>query len=283
MSVRHGDILVTKISGEQEPWDPRKLKRSLRAAHADDEMINEITAHIEKDLRDGISTQDIYRHAFELLKRYSRPLAAQYSLRKAIMQLGPSGFPFEKFIAAILTAQGYITHTGIIVPGLCISHEVDVVAEKIGERILVEAKYHNSIETKSDAKVALYVHARFQDIHKRLETSTAGEGIFTRAWLITNTSFTSQAIQYASCADLSLTGWNYPRGHTLQDIIQGTQSHPLTCLTTLSSNHKTALLESGVVLCRDIVNDSSPLEKIGMNKTRIASVVKEGAALCKIV
>lgn len=283
MIRRHGDILVTKISGEQEPWDPRKLERSLRAAQADSEMIREIIAHIEKDLRDGISTRDIYRHAFELLKRYSRPVAAQYSLRKAIMQLGPSGFPFEKFIAAMLRAQGYVTHTGIIVPGACVSHEVDVVAEKSGERILVEAKYHNSIETKSDVKVALYVHARFQDIHKRIEASVAGIGVFTRAWLITNTSFTSQAIQYASCADLALTGWNYPRGHTLQDIVQITQSHPLTCLTTLSTNHKNALLDTGIVLCRDIVEDPTPLEKIGMNKARIASVVKEGNALCKIV
>jgi hypothetical protein len=283
MSVRHGDILVTKISGEQEPWDPKKLERSLRAAHANDEMIREIVVHIEKDLRDGIRTHDIYAHSFQLLKQYSRPVAAQYSLKQAIMQLGPSGFPFEKFIAAMLTAQGYVTHTGVIVQGVCVSHEVDVVAEKSGEHILVEAKYHNSIDTKSDIKVALYVHARFQDIQKRIEGSVAGLDTFTRAWLITNTSFTSQAIQYAKCVDLALTGWNYPRGHTLQDIVQSTQSHPLTCLTTLSSNHKTALLGSGIVLCRDIVNDPSPLEKMGMNKTRIASVVKEGAALCKIV
>jgi hypothetical protein len=275
-------VLVTKTSGERELWDPRKLERSLRAASASSEMIREIVLHVEKDLRDGISTKDIYTHAFALLKRYSRPVAAQYSLRKAIMQLGPSGFPFEKFIAAMLTAQGYTTHTGVIVQGACVSHEVDVVAEKSGERILVEAKYHNSIDTKSDVKVALYVHARFQDIQKRLETSAAGVGVFTRAWLITNTSFTSQAIQYAACVDLALTGWNYPQGHTLQDIVQATQTHPLTCLTTLSPNNKTTLLESGIVLCRDIVNDPRPLEGIGMNKARIASVLKEGAALCKV-
>jgi hypothetical protein len=282
-AVKSGDIFITKISGERELWDQKKLERSLRAAGASDEMIKEIVVHVEKDLRDGISTRDIYTHAFQLLKRYSRPVAAQYSLKQAIMQLGPSGFPFEKFIAAMLAAQGYITHTGVIVQGACVSHEVDVVAEKSGERILVEAKYHNSVETKSDVKVALYVHARFQDIQKRLDVSAAGLGVFTRAWLITNTSFTSQAIQYAACVDLALTGWNYPRGHTLQDIVQSTQTHPLTCLTTLSQNHKTALLESGVVLCRDIVNDPRALEGIGLNKARIASVIKEGAALCRVV
>lgn len=282
-TTKSSDIFITKISGEREPWDQKKLERSLYAVNASPTIIKEIVAHVEKDLRDGISTRDIYAHAFELLKRFDRPIAAQYSLKQAIMQLGPSGFPFEKFIAAMLTAQGYTTHTGVIVQGVCVSHEVDVVAEKSGERILVEAKYHNSMDTKSDVKVALYVHARFQDIQKRLDSSVAGLGVFTRAWLITNTSFTSQAIQYAKCVDLALTGWNYPHGHTLQDIVQATQTHPLTCLTTLSQNHKTTLLESGIVLCRDIVNNPRPLETIGLNKSRISAVLKEGAALCKVV
>ena len=274
--------LITKSTGDQEEWDPQKLERSLHAAHANNDIIKEIVAHIEKDLHDGISTRDIYAHAFELLKNYSRPVAAQYSLKRAIMELGPSGFPFEKFIAEILKAEGYHTQVGVMVPGACVVHEVDVIAEKSGERILVEAKYHNSPDIKSDVKVALYVHARFQDIQKRIDQSAAGIGFFTQAWLITNTAFTSQAIQYGMCAGLSLTGWNYPKGHTLQDLIQATQTHPLTCLTTLSANNKSTLLESGIVLCRDIVNDPKHLEKMGINQARIASIMEEGQALCAI-
>ena len=275
-------MYIIKSGGERELWDPNKLIRSLRAAKATDELVSEIVLHTEKDLKDGMRTNDIYQHAFELLKRYSRPVAAQYSLKRAILQLGPSGFPFERFIAEILKAEGYHTQVGIMVRGACVEHEVDVVAEKSDERILVEAKYHNSPDTKSDVKVALYVHARFQDIHKRLEESAAGVGYFTRAWLITNTSFTSQAIQYGTCAGLALTGWNYPKGHTLQDLVQRTQTHPITCLTTLTDNHKSALLESGIVLCRDILNDPKPLENIGLNKARIASIISEGTELCPI-
>jgi len=275
-------VTITKASGERELWDEGKLRRSLLAARATKEMIEEIIRHIEKDLRDGISTHAIYTHAFQLLKDRSRPVAAQYSLKKAIMELGPSGFPFEQFIAEILKAEGYRTQVGVIVPGKCVEHEVDVIAEKTGERILVEAKYHNSSEIKSDVKVALYVHARFEDIQKRLEESAAGIGFFTRAWLITNTSFTSQAIQYAKCVDLALTGWNYPKGHTLQDIVQKTQTHPITSLTTLSKNQKTALLQSGVVLCNDILDNPDPLVAIGMGKTHITSVMAEGRQLCPI-
>jgi Holliday junction resolvase-like predicted endonuclease len=275
-------VTITKASGERELWDEEKLRRSLRAARATESMIDEIIRHVEKDLRDGISTHAIYTHAFQLLKDHSRPVAAQYSLKKAIMQLGPSGFPFEKFIAEILKAQGFHTQVGVIVQGKCVEHEVDVIAEKSGERILVEAKYHNSSETKSDVKVALYVHARFQDIHKRLEESAAGIGFFTRAWLITNTSFTSQAIQYATCADLALTGWNYPKGRTLQDIIQETQTHPITSLTTLSTNQKTVLLQSGVVLCNDILDNPEPLIAIGIGKSHISTVIEEGRQLCPV-
>ncbi|OGZ07866.1 MAG: ATPase, partial [Candidatus Lloydbacteria bacterium RIFCSPHIGHO2_02_FULL_50_11] len=224
---------------------------------------------------------EIYAHAFSFLKRYDRPSAAQYSLRRAIAQLGPSGFPFERFVAKILNARGYHTKVGQIVRGFCIAHEVDVTAEKNDERILVEAKFHNSPEIRSDVKVALYVSARFADIEKRLAEEEPGER-FTHAWLITNTHFTSQAIQYGSCSGLSLTGWNYPKGNTLQDIVQETQTHPITCLTTLTPAHKSQLLNEGVVLCQDILKDPAPLARIGINKTRIASVLKEGEQVCPV-
>ncbi|KKU79075.1 MAG: ATP-cone domain protein [Parcubacteria group bacterium GW2011_GWA2_47_7] len=269
------------MTGEREPWDKTKLIRSLRAAKAPNELIQRIVTHIEKDLYDGMSTSDIYAHAFNLLKREHRPIAAEYSLKKAMLQLGPSGFPFERFVAHILTAQGYNTKVGVMVRGQCVTHEVDVVAEKNDERMLVEAKFHNSAAIRSDVKVALYVHARFQDIEKRFENED-GEGRYTHAWLITNTEFTSQAIQYGRCAGLALTGWNYPKGNTLQDLIQATKMHPLTCLTTLTDKHKLQLLQNGTVLCREVINNPLQLQRIGISKARISSILDEGRALCEI-
>ncbi len=276
-------INIIKADGEREPWSTQKLERSLRAARASDELTREIIAHIEKDVQDGMRTNDIYEHAFALLKRYDRPTAAQYSLKKAIMQLGPSGFPFERFVAEIMKAQGYSTRVGVMVPGVCVEHEVDVVAEKPDERILVEAKFHNSAEVKSDVKVALYVHARFMDIQKRFAEAEPDHQRYTRAWLITNTSFTSQAIQYGRCAGLSMTGWNYPKGNTLQDLVQLTETHPITCLTTLTDQQKSALLNEGVVLCHDIIRDPNVLARIGMSKPSIDAALAEGSGLCKLV
>lgn len=273
---------IIKSSGEREAWDPRKLERSLRAAMADGETAQEIILHITKDVRDGMSTNDIYDHAFTLLKRRSRPAAAQYSLKRAITQLGPSGFPFERFVAHILKAQGYHTKVGVMVRGVCVTHEVDVVAEKDDERILVEAKFHNSPDIKSDVKVSLYVYARFMDIEKRLDEEDGGKH-FNHAWLITNTSFTSEAIRYGNCVGLALTGWNYPKGYTLQDLVQKTQTHPITCLTTLSSTNKTQLLREGVVLCSDIIANPKVLEEIGMSPTRAATTHNEARKLSTFV
>ena len=263
-------ITIIKASGEREPWNRAKLMGSLISSRAEPKLATEIVDHVENDLRDGMRTTDIYEHAFNLLSKYNRPIASQYSLKRAMLELGPSGFPFERFIAAMLKAEGYQTQVGVMVEGQCVTHEVDVIAEEGGERILVEAKYHNSPETKSDVKVALYVHARFEDIRKKIEESANGGEVFTRPWLITNTSFTSQAIQYAECVGLALSGWNYPKGHTFQDLVLRTQTHPISVLTTLSKSEKNQLLQKGVVLCREIVEHTYHLEAIGMKKQNYA-------------
>ncbi len=279
-----GALTIIKADGEKEAWDPKKLARSLSVIGVDKAIAQDIRKHIERDLRDGMRTVDIYNHAFALLKRYHRPTAAKYSLKKAILQLGPSGFPFERYVAHILEREGYRTKVGVQIRGMCVTHEVDVLAEKDDERIVVEAKYHNSAALKTDVKIALYVHARSQDILRRYESddTAAPKERYNRSWLITNTSFTTQAIEYGTCVGLAMTGWNHPRGRTLQDLVEATQMHPITCLTTLSGPQKRVLLDRGKVLCREILTDLDTLKEIGLPRGRLAAVVEESTALCGI-
>jgi hypothetical protein len=276
-------LTIIKADGEEDVWDVTKLVRSLYAAGADKNTVNDVVRHVERDLREGMRTADIYRHAFMLLKRINRPTAAQYSLKKAILELGPSGYPFEHFVAEILRREGYRTKVGIIIRGMCVPHEVDVLAEKDDERIFVEAKYHNNAGLKTDVKVALYVDARMNDIKRRFDLEDSGKNPkLQRGWLITNTNFTSHAIAYGKCAGLHLTGWNYPKGRTLQDLVQATQSHPITCLTTLTASDKRRLVESGKVLCRDMLTDLSELRSLGFSKAKLAAIAKESVALCSL-
>src|SRR5438105_13552592 len=108
-------MFIIKASGEREVWNPRKLEHSLERAKVDTETAHKVIEQIEKEMREDMRTRDIYTHAFDILKGYHTPFAARYSLRKAIMELGPSGFPFEQFIAKILEAKGYETRVGVMV------------------------------------------------------------------------------------------------------------------------------------------------------------------------
>src|SRR3989304_3409296 len=137
-------ILTRKADGEQEPYDAVKLEHSLERAGASSTVRARIAARIARELRPGMRTEDIYRHAFDILRHEDlTPVAARYSIKRAVFALGPSGFPFEQFIAEVLRAHGWKTRTGVALTGRCAPHEVDVLAEKAGKRIGIEAKFHN--------------------------------------------------------------------------------------------------------------------------------------------
>lgn len=267
-------IFVTKFTGEQEPFDPEKLRESLTRARAQRAVIEDIVNHIEAELKDGMSTKEIYRHAYELLKRRERVAASRYSLKHAILELGPSGFAFEKFVAQIFTAKGFETEVDIEILGECVPHEVDVVAWNENKLIIVEAKFHNQIGLKSDLKVALYIKARFDDLaHTILDYGKKRK--IDESWLVTNTKFSKQAITYAECKDMKLVGWNYPEKGNLQDLIEDAGLHPITCLTTTTMREERALMAAGIVLCKQAKENLDIVRQAGLSEKRIAQMLAE--------
>ena len=273
-------MYITKANGDRELFDALKLLRSLTRSGAADKAAHKVVDHIVKELKDGMSTTYIYRHAFSLLRKIEeQPVAARYSLRRAILELGPTGFPFEDYIAEIFSGLGYKTATGQIVKGKCANHEVDMVAHKENRCIGAEIKFHNSLGIKTDLKVALYVHARFEDIKGNLCLQEGGSGK-DEGWLITNTKFTKNAIAYGRCANLTLLGWNYPKKGNLSDLIKETVVYPITTLSTLTHTEKRALLGAGVVLCRNLGSDREILARAGVKASKIATVIAESQALC---
>lgn len=281
-AMKLGDnISITKASGKVEPFSGEKLTSSLRRSNASNQTVQAILEHIGTELKDGMSTRDIYQHAFSLLKRYEHRAAIRYKLRRALMELGPGGHPFERLVGEILKSQGFEVEIGKIIPGECVSHEVDVLARKGEKHIIVEAKFHNEQGIKTDVKVSLYVHARFRDIEKRHERLEHHEGKIDEAWLITNTKFTADAIKYGKCANIRMIGWNYPEDGNLQDLIEDSKLHPVTCLSTLSITDKQKFLNNGVVLCREILNEDgslSPILKVDEGKVR--EIMEEVNLVC---
>ena len=270
-------VWITKADGEKEPFDPHKLDSSLARAGANTATRADIVARVEKHIEDGMRTEEIYSHAFDMLRKTDIPaIAARYSIKRAVFALGPSGFPFEQFLAEILRAHGWTARTGVALTGRCAPHEVDVLAQKSGRTVGIEAKFHNEPGGKTDIKDALYVQARYEDLARSPEKSSRVD----EGWLVTNTRFTRNAIRYAQCSNLTLLGWDYPHNRGLMDMIESARVHPLTALTTLSDSEKHRLMENNIVLCKSI---QSPhlLEEYGVKPSRIPSVMEEAKHLCQ--
>ncbi len=262
VQVDPATISVVKANGKHETFDPEKLRFSLVNSGAGPEAVEEVMTHLSPSLHSGMTTNEIYRHAFQILAKISKPVARSYSLRRAVMDLGPSGFPFEDFVAEVLRAQGLECVTRQTVLGGCVPHEVDVVAYNDKKLIMVEAKFHNELGTKSDLKVVLYIKARFDDLRENVFNYGGKDRKLTDAWLVTNTKFSSTAIHYGVCKDMTLIGWNYPEKGNLQDMIESEKLHPVTCLTTLSSAEKQKLVTAGVVLCSGVKRNPEVLRQL---------------------
>ncbi len=281
------NMIITKASGEQEVFEPDKLRRSLRKAGAKEVYVEEIIENIENFLlkeKRSRSTHNIYTQAFRLLKKLeNQPVAARYSLRRALADLGPSGFPFEKFVGEIFKAKGYKVQIGQEFQGKCAFHEVDLIAYDHEKFIIGEIKFHNRFRTKPDLKVALYVNSRFRDLQHSSFQGKKQPDMKTEGWLITNTKFTKHSIDYSLCAGMHPVSWGYPEGESLRDMIEKTGLHPLTALTTLSRKRKHALLKQGVVLCRSVEKEKDKFLSLGMTDSEFEVVEKEARRLCQPV
>lgn len=275
MAQKTERIIIIKASGEREAFEPEKLRASLLHSGATAEATEEVLSRILPELHNDMTTDEIYRHAFSVLAKTNRPVARSYSLRRAVMDLGPSGFPFEDFVAEILKAKGFKCETRQTVFGGCVSHEVDVVAYNEKQLIMIEAKFHNELGTKSDLKVVLYVKARFDDLKENIFNYGGKNRSVTDGWLITNTKFSSTAIHYGVCKNLIMIGWNYPEKGNLQDMIESQKLHPITCLISLSAVNKKALLGEKIVLCSDIKKNPELLNKFLGSAFDIKSVINE--------
>lgn len=268
-------VLITKDTGEKEIFDASKLRNSLRKAKATTVVTDAIVNTIEKEIQHGMTTEQIYRRAFQLLNERQSPAAMKYSIRRSVLNLGPTGFPFEAYVAELLTAQGYRTRTGQMMKGGCIDHEVDVVAWNDQKLFFAEVKFHNELTMKSDAKVALYVKARFDDLYDASFRLDGKNRTLTRGLLITNTKFTETAKTYAECVNtFDIISWDYPEKGNLYDLIEETGLHPMTCLPILSNKEKQALLKRGITQCQSLKQNKNVLKEIGVPQKTIDSVVE---------
>lgn len=273
-------LYIRKASGEKELFDVNKFRFSLQKAGADEQLIRRLVFEIDQlSLR---STKDIYAYALNRLQEDNLVVATRYNIKRALMELGPAGFPFEQFIAEVFRVQGYQVKTDQIEQGFCVEHELDVVVSKNSTRSMIECKYHNSQKIKTDVVVTLYCKARFDDMKKAWEIESNYEKQFHEVWVATNTKFTSEAIRYANCAGLLLLGWSYPTKNNLPDLIDRYGLYPITAIPSLTRAQKRLFITKGFVLCREAKNNVAIMHQCGMSNQEINSFLSDIEELSRV-
>lgn len=269
-------LLIRKSSGELVPFSIEKLEQSLFRSGASPDLIEEIKERVLLLPTENLSTREVYKHAFQLLKKSSYRLAGRYKLQKAILELGPSGYPFEEFVKYLFSFQGFDAETGVIMQGKSVTHEVDVWARNHEVQYIVECKHHRTQGYKTDIKVVLYVHSRFNDIVSQLRRKQAAE-IKYKCWVVTNTRFTGDAIAYANGQGIELLSWDFPGKGGLRERIDISGLYPITCLCTLTKAEKKTLLDQKIVLCRELLK--APELLVFLNSRKKARVLQECSSL----
>lgn len=275
-------VYIKKSNGEIELFSFEKLKKSLQSADASEDMANVIVDQIQKDIYDGMSSNVIYKRAFALLKKQSEISASRYSLKRAIFDLGPTGFPFERLIGALLKERGYKTELSVILNGECVTHEIDVLAEKDGNVYAVECKFHQDARVSSNVQVPLYINSRFLDIQRQWNENAKNTAHLKQGWLVTNTRFTDDAINYGKCVGLTLLSWDYPKNNGLKANIDTYALYPITTLNSLTRKEKHALIEKDVILVKELMEATEQMESIGLLDPKIQKVRDEVIKLCRM-
>jgi hypothetical protein len=275
---------VIKASGEREPLDRGKMRRSLKdtgLANGDaDDVIDKVLA----TLTPPVSTKKLYRAVKKHMRARSPVSTYKYSLKDAIYSLGPTGYPFERYVGKILEEEGYEVKVGEFVEGKCVTHEVDVVATKGNTCYMVECKFHHNGKNHSNVKTALYVHARFLDIREACRDSEMNrKGFVPRGMLVTNTRFTSEARKYAECVGIKTIGWKHPAGESLERLIEDGRTYPVTVLPAVNRKNVGLLIERDLVTVKDVGRLASPDELVrltGLGSAVARRVHDQASSIC---
>lgn len=268
-------MYIIKSTGEKQEFDPEKIKRTCLKAKADPELAERISEDITAEVKDGMRTAELYKRVMELLAKSAPGAALRYDLRSAIFRLGPAGFEFEKYIARMLMEYGFKTELPPILQGACTTHEVDISAERDGRRIMMECKLRQSQEIFITIKDTMSTWARFLDLVEGAGLGTCPH--FDEVWLVTNSRFSHDSIQYGHCKNLVMLSWDHPKERPLPAWIEQKGLYPVTILKDLPSSALSKFSSEKIILLKDFIGlDVAEVSRgTGLSVSQIEKFVAE--------
>jgi len=273
---------VTKFNGELVDYNPKALKISLTKSGATKEEVEEVFERMSPQIYEGIKTQDLFELAFENLKNYRSSYAARYSLKKALRDLGPEGYYFEKYIRRLMESVGFNAINGQTVKGNAVTHEIDVIAQKDDKLYFCECKFRNDIDAKISVTTPMYFMSRMIDLRENEFNYFNANLKPTKGFLITNAYLTTDSIDWAKYYNIGMISWNYPDKMSLKYLIDNLAIYPITCLTTLSKEQHKVLLQADCLLVKDIINKEEYIKSLNLPNELVEELVVEAKELIEI-
>ena len=269
-----GKIFIVKADGHKEPFEDRKLLGSLLKSRLGIKDASSILSRIKRNVRSGISTEDIRERTFTILCKRHLPQAQLYNLRVALSELPPRSF--EQYIMRLFEKEGYKCEWERIIRGEGTSHEVDVIAKKDPDWFLVECKHRGNYRKISGLDKVLQVRARFEDIADGYKKGRSKYN-FTSAWVVNNAKFSNHAIEYAKTKGIILTGWGYPKGKNLAEWIQGLEAYPITIIHGKDNAVRT-LISKSILTSFELEDKKSVVERL-IGSATLASILSQISAV----
>ncbi len=266
---------VKKYSGEFIAFDVDKLRLSLVKSGALNHEVEAVLEDINLKIYDGITTKELYKLAFRQLKHVSNSLAARYSLKKALRDLGPAGYYFEKWVGKFLQSYGYSTIENSIIQGNAVTHEADVIAYKPNHLLWIECKFRNMADGKVSVTTPMYLLSRIKDISDKTYNLFGQQHQFSQGWLVTNAYLTKDAIAFGEYYKLRLLSWDYPLDKSIKNLVDKKSLYPITCLTTITAKEKQFLLENNCILVKELFEKPSLLETMKIERRKKTNILSE--------
>lgn len=268
-------VYITKVDGSRQLFDREKVVRTCLKMGVNRSIAYKIVDEVEQQLYDGITTNKIFNLTFRLLRNYKPTIKHFLDLRKSL-SLMDSKPEFEKFVQILLSYNGYSVSGNRLLIGKCVKHEVDGIAQKNGITYFVEAKHHQNYHSPTGLDESRIARAVLEDVTDGYELGKNKLRI-DRAMIVTNTRFSEHAKIYGKCRNILQIGWSSPTKIALQNMIEEKKAHPLSCINGLKNNTRKRLVNSGVVLIKQLMDfDTSNLSKIsGISISTLKKVIEK--------
>ncbi len=244
-------MLVKKADGTLENFDGGKILKTCSRTGLEKEQCEIVLQHVKQKAYDKIPTNILLKIILKEIRKHSKPGAMKYNLRAALASLSPEGIFFERYVKKILEEYGYSVEHSKIVKGVCAEHEIDLIAMKGSEKIMVECKHHRNHHTFAGLGEAMVTWASFED--------TKNKNNFTEAWLVCNTKTSAHAEKYAGCKGVKTVCWD----NGLNEMIESKKLYPVTILESMRGNSIEKAFNSDVLTVKDVISaDSGTLRKV---------------------